>query len=238
MKVAIPRSGEDVAPCVGHSAPTAIYTVTEGHVTNQVEFPLRSKEPFEPIHPGKIGIYLCGPTVYMNSHIGINPWGGIEAIVSKVIAKAINKPIAHAPAFDTGEIELIVDPRQSAEWLSSTFCYCVLEGLRRAPIISKGVNGCDLSVSDIGVLVSPTNCYGPPHIACEKVGIPIIEVINNRPNSLYKKEIPHSIKVYNYVEAAGMIVAMSGGLNANSLTRPLKVNKYWDSIPKDGMRCL
>ena len=30
----------------------------------------RSKEPFEPIRPDKIGIYLCGPTVYMNSHIG------------------------------------------------------------------------------------------------------------------------------------------------------------------------
>lgn len=47
MKVAIPRSGEDVAPCVGHCALMTIYTVTEGHVTNQVEFPLRSKEPFD-----------------------------------------------------------------------------------------------------------------------------------------------------------------------------------------------
>ncbi|MBX9788949.1 MAG: cysteine--tRNA ligase [Pirellulales bacterium] len=30
----------------------------------------RSKEPFEPIAPGKVGIYLCGPTVYKPSHIG------------------------------------------------------------------------------------------------------------------------------------------------------------------------
>ncbi|HVT90856.1 MAG TPA: cysteine--tRNA ligase, partial [Tepidisphaeraceae bacterium] len=28
------------------------------------------KEPFEPIHPGKVGIYLCGPTVYKPPHIG------------------------------------------------------------------------------------------------------------------------------------------------------------------------
>jgi cysteinyl-tRNA synthetase len=28
------------------------------------------KEPFEPLVPGKVGIYCCGPTVYMNSHIG------------------------------------------------------------------------------------------------------------------------------------------------------------------------
>ena len=30
----------------------------------------RTKEPFEPLTPGKVGIYLCGPTVYRPSHIG------------------------------------------------------------------------------------------------------------------------------------------------------------------------
>ena len=30
----------------------------------------RTKEPLEPIQPGKVGIYLCGPTVYKPSHIG------------------------------------------------------------------------------------------------------------------------------------------------------------------------
>jgi len=30
----------------------------------------KSKEPFEPVEPGKVGIYLCGPTVYKPSHIG------------------------------------------------------------------------------------------------------------------------------------------------------------------------
>src|ERR1700744_545382 len=30
----------------------------------------KTKEPFEPITPGKVGIYLCGPTVYKPSHIG------------------------------------------------------------------------------------------------------------------------------------------------------------------------
>jgi cysteinyl-tRNA synthetase len=30
----------------------------------------KSKEPLEPVVPGKIGIYLCGPTVYKPSHIG------------------------------------------------------------------------------------------------------------------------------------------------------------------------
>ena len=30
----------------------------------------KSKELFQPINPPKVGIYLCGPTVYAESHIG------------------------------------------------------------------------------------------------------------------------------------------------------------------------
>jgi len=30
----------------------------------------KQKEPFEPVQPPKVGIYLCGPTVYKPSHIG------------------------------------------------------------------------------------------------------------------------------------------------------------------------
>ena len=30
----------------------------------------RNKEPLEPVNPGRIGIYLCGPTVYKEAHIG------------------------------------------------------------------------------------------------------------------------------------------------------------------------
>src|SRR5947199_9445892 len=30
----------------------------------------RQKELFEPVHPGKVGMYLCGPTVYKSPHIG------------------------------------------------------------------------------------------------------------------------------------------------------------------------
>jgi cysteinyl-tRNA synthetase len=30
----------------------------------------RSERPFEPLHPGQVGIYACGPTVYDYAHIG------------------------------------------------------------------------------------------------------------------------------------------------------------------------
>ena len=40
---------------------------------NQIEFydtRSRSSRPFEPITPGRVGIYTCGPTVYAPQHVG------------------------------------------------------------------------------------------------------------------------------------------------------------------------
>ncbi len=30
----------------------------------------QTKEPFQTVEPGKVGMYVCGPTVYSNSHVG------------------------------------------------------------------------------------------------------------------------------------------------------------------------
>ena len=48
----------------------------------------RTKEPFEPVQPGKVGIYLCGPTVYKPSHIG--------HMVGPVIFDAIKRYLAYS----------------------------------------------------------------------------------------------------------------------------------------------
>ena len=46
-------------------------TLSEPHPTLHVYNTLsKNKEPFRTVEPGKVGIYLCGPTVYDKAHIG------------------------------------------------------------------------------------------------------------------------------------------------------------------------
>lgn len=45
--------------------------LSEPHATLQIYNSLsKRKEPFRTVEPGKVGIYLCGPTVYDKAHIG------------------------------------------------------------------------------------------------------------------------------------------------------------------------
>ena len=48
----------------------------------------RTKEPFVPVKPGQVGMYLCGPTVYKPSHIG--------HMVGPVIFDAIKRYLAYS----------------------------------------------------------------------------------------------------------------------------------------------
>jgi predicted Fe-Mo cluster-binding NifX family protein len=63
VKVAIPRLGESIAPCFEYSANFAIFTVKEGHVVEQIDFPLHSKDPFDRVRllrDQKVDTIICG----------------------------------------------------------------------------------------------------------------------------------------------------------------------------------
>lgn len=156
---------------------------------------------------------------------GVNPWGGVEAIVSRKISWKLSKPVAHAPIqpaeereeYSRGEFDFICDPRIAPEIISQCFLHCVLKGLHKAPLIGDG-----LWVRDIDVMVSP-DCWGPPHEACWKNSIPIIIVAENR--TIYTDTCPADkkfIHVKNYLEAAGLIAAMKAGIDPLSIQRPMK----------------
>lgn len=98
--------------------------------------------------------------------IGVDPVGGVEAIISHYISKELKIPCAHAPAFDDIEISTeLVDARCSAEYITPTFLPCILLGLSQAPQINSNKG---LGISDLDFLVVPHNAIG---------GIPVMEAV-------------------------------------------------------------
>ncbi|KPJ91978.1 MAG: hypothetical protein AMS18_08280 [Gemmatimonas sp. SG8_17] len=63
MRVAIPRMGESVAPCFEYCATMALFTISGSAVTDQIDFPLHSREPFDRVRllrDQKIDTIICG----------------------------------------------------------------------------------------------------------------------------------------------------------------------------------
>lgn len=63
MKVAMPRLGTSVAPCFEYSATFAVFTIEEGEVLSQVDFPLQSREPLDRVRllrDQEIDMVICG----------------------------------------------------------------------------------------------------------------------------------------------------------------------------------
>jgi hypothetical protein len=153
------------------------------------------------------------------SNGGVNPWGGVEAKLSKLIANNIDKPVAHSPQGDTlNDFNKVVDPRLSAEIVSISYLHCILKGLHKAPRISYKSG---LSNEDIDFLISPLNCVGEPHFACLKNGIKVIAVRENK--TILNDIMPDDfIIVDNYIEAAGLLMAYKSGIDYKSVRRPFK----------------
>ena len=111
--------------------------------------------------------------------IGVDPVGGVEAIISHYISKELKIPCAHAPAFNNVTITSdIVDSRCSAEYITPTFLPCVLLGLNQAPQITQ--NKPDISINNLDFLVVPYSSIGNiPTIEANKRGIKIFAIKEN-----------------------------------------------------------
>lgn len=165
----------------------------------------------------------------------INPWGGVEAMLTHALSSVYNIPTAHSPMFESRAIANmdpgIVDPRMAAEAVSVTFLQCTLKGLQRSPRIvtdqtamkSPGV----MTVEDASCLVIPDGCLGLPTLAALEQGITVIAVRENR--NLMLNDLAmlpwgdgqfHCVE--NYWEAAGVIAALRAGIDPRSVRRPLE----------------
>lgn len=110
--------------------------------------------------------------------IGVDPVGGVEAIISHYISRELKVPCAHSPAFDDITISQdIVDARCSAEYITPTYLPCILLGLSQAPTLNFDNTG--LSINDLKFLVMPYNCLG---------SIPVFEALKRNINVYAIKE--------------------------------------------------
>lgn len=165
----------------------------------------------------------------------VNPWGGVEAMLTHTVSTLTGLPSAHSPMMESEDILNlnlgVVDPRMAAEVVSVTYLNCVLRGLQRAPqviwdqsyLCARGT----LWAEDISALVIPKGCIGLPTLAALEQGIPVIEVQGNT-NLMENRleELPFGsdnlIQVDNYIEAAGVVSALRSGISLDSLRRPME----------------
>ncbi len=159
----------------------------------------------------------------------VNPWGGVEAMLTHALSLGFNMPIAHAPMVSSmkslNAAYGSVDPRKAAEAVSSAYLHCVLKGLHRSPRITE----CEgITASDVAAIVVPDGCFGLPHLAGAYQGIPVIVVEDNKVVHPVGP-LPFKVtRVRNYLEAAGLLVAMRQGISPDSVRRPLSATRVID----------
>jgi len=110
--------------------------------------------------------------------IGVDPIGGVEAIISHYLTRELRVPCAHSPAFENITISTdIVDARCAAEYITPTFLPCILLGLNNAPHINKNEG---VSVKDLEFLLMPHNALGSiPVFEANKRNIPVWAIKEN-----------------------------------------------------------
>ena len=164
----------------------------------------------------------------------VNPWGGVEAMLTHAVTGLYDVPSAHAPMIESLEVinddPGVVDPRMAAEAVSFTLIQCVLRGLQYSPrLVPHGrfpVRENLIGAEDLSCLVIPDGCVGLPTLAALQQRIPVIAVRENR--NLMKNDLralpwaPGQLHhAENYWEAAGIMTALRHGIDPSSVRRPL-----------------
>jgi len=181
------------------------------------------------------------PVDYFRNEM-VNPWGGVEAMLTHTISSILNIQSAHSPMMEDrntmNEVLGIVHPAKAAEAISFTFLHCILKGLHKSPqIITNSQlfnNSSIISAKDISCIVMPDGCLGLPTLAALEQDITVIAVKENR-NMMRNDLAQLSFRknrlfiVENYLEAVGVLAAIKAGVAIDTIKRPLEFTKVIES---------
>ena len=120
---------------------------------------------------------------------GVDPVGGVEAIISHDISKKFRIPCAHSPAFIDYQIYPdLINPKAASEYITPTFLPCILLGLSQAPLITINKNE-GINISNLDYLIMPYNSLGSiPVYEALKRKIKIFAVLENKTELNITKE--------------------------------------------------
>lgn len=164
----------------------------------------------------------------------VNPWGGIEALLTHTLSSLYDVPTAHSPMYENQEIMNedagIMEPRVAAEGVSVAFLHCILRGLDRSPRIVSDADAMRrpgvITAEDVSCLVIPDGCIGLPTLAALEQGIPVIAVRNRNVMKNSLTDLPWATDQFheaaNYLEAAGIMNAIKCGISPCAVKRPIK----------------
>jgi hypothetical protein len=157
--------------------------------------------------------------------VGVDPIGGLEAIISHTLVKHLGVPVANVPVFSEETAAPIMDkhltPQVAPEFITPSFAGCVLRGIRQAPpfVSLEKEKGSSqelftqegLTVSDVTALLVPYNALGSPAVlGALEHHIPIITIGSNQTILNVTAErlglaLNTVTPVANYLEAAGLL---------------------------------
>jgi len=169
----------------------------------------------------------------------VNPWGGVEAMLTHTISALYGIPSAHSPMMSTRKnmgLDLgVVDPRKAADTVSTTYLHSVLKGLQRSPRIVPIARNRQapwpesglFTVADVNCVVIPDGCVGLPTLAALEQGITVIAVRENHNRMRNRlQDLPFApgrlVVVETYLEAVGVMVALKEGVALDTVRRPLR----------------
>ncbi|KAH6832221.1 hypothetical protein C2S53_005570 [Perilla frutescens var. hirtella] len=173
---------------------------------------------------------------------GIDLLAGVEAVISHLVVQKFGIPCAHAPALLPFPLSPCLCPKSAAEEIGYTFLPCVLAGLSSAPqyltqkSTSMGKNS--IVASDVDSVILPIDaCGGDAALAFAR------RKTNNRPliiaveeNETVLSDTPDKlgipvVKVSNYWEAIGVVVAHKAGIDPYSLRKDRINNIQRRNVP-------
>lgn len=172
---------------------------------------------------------------YFTDKLSINPFGGLEAIITHTISNIFKINCAHAPIVSEydyiNNIDEIIDPVKTPEIVTKTELFCVLKGLSRAPkiVYDKTLfNRSNIITNEkISCIIIPDRCLNLSILSALEQNIKVIvvndktNVMNNNLNILPDKYLKNIIRAKNYYEVIGILLCIKNNINYKLLSRPI-----------------